>query len=208
MLAKMLLRKANAAKTLSYITSANSAAATITIPAAAAIGDIAVLVDKGWGGTNPPTTVVPTNWTQIDNRSFDTSPGVRSILSYKVLVSGDPGASITGMTATFYLEKLMLIFRPSASGTVSIANATGAVVDTNPVAQVVPANTSPYIVVGACSSYSAAPAWASTWYDATFTKTYLKLAYKLFNSSPASVSVDTNDAGSGNALQSCAIVVT
>lgn len=98
---------------VNYVTSANSTTNTITIPASAQVGDIAILIDYGYlTSTTAPTTVIPSGWTSIVTASNTTSPAQRSCISYKTLVSGDPGASITGMNTT-NMRKTMLIYRPT-----------------------------------------------------------------------------------------------
>jgi hypothetical protein len=98
---------------VNFITSDISTTSTITIPATAAIGDIAIIFDYGYiTSTTAPTAVTPTNWTSIASVSNTTSPSQRLNVSYKTLVSGDPGSSITGVNTTS-MRKIILIYRPT-----------------------------------------------------------------------------------------------
>lgn len=86
--------------------SATSTASTITIPAAAAIDDFAVLFDFSTTTTN----TIPSGWTSINGV---TTTGIRTNISYKKLVSGDPGSSITGMAGT--TRKILLIVKGNSA---------------------------------------------------------------------------------------------
>lgn len=211
MLPKMLLRKAGV-PALSFNTSASSTSNTITIPSGAAIGDIAVLLDFAGNFTGGiQTTVVPSGWTSVSNKSSSTnSEGSKSIVSYKKLVSGDPGSSITGMNGAGYNVKLMVVFTPSFPiTTITVAGLAETIADVAPAAQSVAAQTLNYAVIGCATNTNYAPSWTDTWYDNTYGSSRGKLAYKLFNSSPASVSMDfTTTAYSHACIQAFALVVT
>lgn len=79
-----------------------STGSTITIPSAADIGDYAVLFDT----STTTTDTTPTNWTSLNKA---TTTGIRTNVSYKRLVSGDPGSTITGMAGT--TRKIILIIK-------------------------------------------------------------------------------------------------
>ena len=98
---------------VNFVTSTTSQTSTITIPATAAAGDIAILVDYGYlTSTTAPTAVTPTNWTSITTTSNTTSPAQRINVSYKTLIAGDPGSTITGINTTS-MRKTMIIYRPT-----------------------------------------------------------------------------------------------
>lgn len=98
-----------------FVTSATTSTATIVIPATAAIGDVAILLDRAQASTAAaPAAVTPVGFTQQNTAANATTTGLRISSTYKVLVSGDPGATITGMTGTASQTKVILIFRPSA----------------------------------------------------------------------------------------------
>jgi hypothetical protein len=102
---------------MTFITSATSSVSTITIPSTAAVGDIAVLFD--YSTTTTDTT--PTGFTQVNTA---TTTGIRTSNSYKILVTGDSGASITGMAGT--TRKIIAIFRPATTVRSVVATSSGA----------------------------------------------------------------------------------
>jgi hypothetical protein len=125
--------------TVTIQATATSTASTITIPATAAVGDVAILFDTSTTTTN----VVPSGWTSINGT---TTTGIRTNVTYKILVSGDPGNSITGMAGT--TRKVMLVYRgnvsinalgvtvPASQSTVSVPTNQTLVGDVGPVAQI------------------------------------------------------------------------
>jgi hypothetical protein len=205
MLSHALRRVSPKGKTLTFITSATSTGTTITIPATAQAGDLAVLFDFVRGSTS---SVAMSGWTATHFRSSGTY-NVICVLSYKVLEAGDPGSVLSGLVVATSASKQLLVFRAvPAAIDVTSADLDGAGVTTNPSAQTVVAQTTyPYIAVGACAGSSAVPTWASTWYDAGFVLGYARLAYKLFNDNGASVSIDCGDSGNYTFLLSGALLV-
>lgn len=108
-------------KNFTFVASATSTTNTISIPASSNVGDFAVLFDSSINSSfTPPSTVVPSGWSSISNVSGTNSiipfiyTSIRSIVSYKSLVSGNPGSSITGMNATTD-RKIIMVFRPNFS---------------------------------------------------------------------------------------------
>lgn len=101
---------------LSVVANTTSLTTTIAIPASAAVNDIAILCDRAVGTTSTPNAVTPAGWTQILTGAATSSfsGGVRSSITYKQLVSGDPGSTITGMatSGSVTVSKIMLIVRP------------------------------------------------------------------------------------------------
>ncbi|RWO94464.1 MAG: hypothetical protein EOQ97_32095, partial [Mesorhizobium sp.] len=99
---------------VSFLTSAVSTVATITVPGTILAGDIAFLVDAIVDSTLTP--VYPAGWTTIDEVAVTGAGGssTRMICSYKILVSGDAGATVTGMASPNPARKSMLVFRGSA----------------------------------------------------------------------------------------------
>jgi hypothetical protein len=82
--------------------STTGTATTITIPAAANIGDYAILFDS----STTTTDTIPSGWTSINGV---TTTGIRTNISFKRLVSGDPNTSVTGMGGN--TRKIMLIVK-------------------------------------------------------------------------------------------------
>lgn len=104
---------------LSYVTSANTTSSSITIPATAQAGDIAVLVEvafvsttASWGTLTNPSGF--TQFTQSSNSTSSVNGSAKCVVSYKVLASGDPGSSVSGGTVTnATYNQVMMIYRPN-----------------------------------------------------------------------------------------------
>lgn len=199
---------------LVYVDVATSSADTITIPAGALAGDVAILADYATNSTaSEPTLVTPTGWTSDGEIGFiSATTGSRMDVSHKILVGGDPGASITGMAGTEDEQKIMFVFRP-AGGT--IATVTGndyaeEATDANPASQTANASAgaAPIIVIGAGGNRGGAPAFstASPAFDSTTTvdpgTPALIAGYKVYNSAPLDHDIDVNDLGNNNILVS------
>jgi hypothetical protein len=203
-LAHRLRRKSGAAvlTSLTFVASAVSNANTITIPAGAQAGDLAVLFDKPVGtvsGSDPPT-----NWTSILGAGGTNGLAV----SRKLLVGGDPGASVTGITGSGNSNKVMFVFRPDAPITTVTASTWGQqITANNPTPQTVSASgqPTPLVVFGGAgvTSGTAAFSTASPAFDSTVANAagLVIAGYKIYNSSPADHSIDMNDLGN-NALVS------
>jgi hypothetical protein len=114
---------------MEYITRATSNSTAITIPATAAVGDFAILFDR----STSITDTIPSGWTSIN---AVTTGGIRSNISYKKLVLGDPGASISGMTNS---TKVLMIFRSNTGTftTATFSTPSGQATTANPTAQTV-----------------------------------------------------------------------
>ena len=108
-------------KNFTFVASATSTTSTISIPASSNVGDFAVLFDSSRDiSFFTPITVVPSEWSSISNVSESnilSLSSIRSIVSYKSLVSGDPGSSITGMDVGLLGtdRKIIMVFRPNFS---------------------------------------------------------------------------------------------
>jgi hypothetical protein len=96
---------------LTFVASAFQVATSsqsITIPATAQVGDIAVLFDRqnNTGGSN----ATPSGWTTIgtvtNNPMFVTA-------SYRILTAGTPGLTINGQSNV--TRKIMVVYRPSTA---------------------------------------------------------------------------------------------
>jgi hypothetical protein len=192
--------------TLTFVDSATSTGTTITIPAGAQEGDIAVLADFQVTGSGP-TLVTPTNWTNI----VDTANAFSLLAtSYRELPSGAGGTNVTGMTVAGgeVCSKVMLVFRPDSSASAITPSAfneetTGG----NPAEQTVSASGQavPLIVLGILAAENTTnPAFstASPAFDDTVPSNDLRFGYKIYNSSPADHTIDMADLSAGNFLQS------
>jgi hypothetical protein len=106
-----------AVTSMTYVNAAftSSNTANITLSASAQTGDIAILYDVTLTTTN---NTVPSGWTQIVNQ---TTTGIRTIVSYRILTAGQAGTTITG-TAT-NSRKFIAVYRgniPINTATVTV----------------------------------------------------------------------------------------
>lgn len=205
-----------AAGEITFIASTTStASATITAPATINAGDLLILADSARNGVGAPTTVVPAGFTSIINTLLDTvvSGQVRNIASYKIADGTEDGATITGMNGTITDTKIMLQFRRDpVTSVASVEDVTGEGTTGNPASQTVNAlgQVPPLIVfaVYKATSSSVDPRTFSPAKDAEVNANDaggpddLWFAYLIYNSSPADVTVDMDDEGIGNLLQS------
>ena len=192
----VLFNKRNASIS-STVLSAGSSSSTIVIPASAAVGDLAILFDHGnqTGGTSD---VIPTGWTGLVT---DAGSPDRIRCSYKKLVGGDPGATITGLNATS-VNKLMLVFRPTFSITTITPSTWLAQVTTgNPASQAVSASgqATPLVVCGGAGVFDATAVFstASPAFDAEIASSNADIivGYKIYNSAPVNHTIDMDDLG-------------
>lgn len=205
----MLLRKAvTVVQGLTYVSSATSTGSTIVIPSDAAIGDLAILWDAAENDPFSPSAVDPSGWTEMLNILSYYYIVARTVVCRKKLVSGDPGATITGMNGNVANRKLMVILRPNkAIGTITTLNYAKQSTDTQPADQVKSTQTAPYVVIGGAYC-DVAPAFSSAWYDQQFTNNNLLAGFKIFNSGPASTTINLSTYGTDNSLVSCSVTVT
>jgi hypothetical protein len=193
--------------TLSFFASATATSgATITAPASINAGDLIVLID--WGGMasgSPPTAVTPSGFTKDhDSVNSALNNDCRLIISRKIAAGTEGGTSITGMSADSNIRKIMMVFRGSSA----IATATpssffdSGFTNGDPSAQTVTASggTPPLVAIGATMCRDTAnPTITMTPNDGTVSAgTRLRAGYKIYNASPANVSVDMADAGDSN----------
>lgn len=198
---------------LVFRASANAATESITIPATARENDLAILIDLATDST--VTAVIPTNWTEVASMADDIGGIGQSKIrvSTKILTSSDPNTSVTGMNGSGgFMAKVMLVFgKVIGSRTFNdVANSTFGT--SNPAAQTCNASggTAPLIVLGiaadAHSPYAAAFSTASPAFDATVASgSYLVVGYKIYNESPQDHTIDMDDLGDLNLLESAYI---
>lgn len=198
---------------VTFVDSSTSLTTSITIPAGSQSGDLAVLFDIAiQSSTSQPTTVVPTDFNTIVNTGFSGNFACRGIFSYKILTESDPGASITGMDGTFSERKILAVFRPNSGKvitSVQLSTPSSELTDGNPVAQSISMSGSSPVIIGFVGygngSLQIDPRTAT---GATFSELtaaincYMK--YTIFNQgdTPTNASVDMDDEGSNNILQS------
>lgn len=188
-------------RTLTFVDSAVSSGASITIPAAAQENDIAFLADASQLGED---NLIPSGFTSLANASSESSLRLRT--SYRVLGAAPGGTSATGMDGDFTDQKIMLVFRPNQpASSIAIPTWGAEATQNNPSAQTVSASgqTQPLVVIGAAAT-SGSPAFstASPAFDGTVTQGLLIVGYKVYNTAPSDHTIDMNDLGSRNVLES------
>lgn len=190
---------------IALVLSATSLIATLTVPSGVRAGDLLVFLDRV-STTGLPTSVVPSGFTTAVTSNDATN--VRMITSYKIANGTEGGTNITGMTpGDFEDGKALLVFRGNKPiRTASLLDAAGEVTNGNPASQVVNASggAAPLIVIAGYASNTAVnPRTFTPTKDGEVNPdTLLYLAYKIYNSGPADVTVDIDDEGNGNGLQS------
>lgn len=207
---------------LTFVGSTTSTGSTIDPHGDTVIGDLAVLVDQKFvlnGGA--PAAVVPTGFAQISSlgltfaAGFFDDEGNRVVISCRKLAST---GTITGMSGGDRINKALLIFRPNAEiDAISFSTPNEQATTGNPSPQSVLAvgQSPPILVIGSAANSGAtgAPSLSlSPAVDGTINSvsgpTYLSVPYKIYNSSPADHSIDANDSGDSNLLQSFYIQVS
>lgn len=197
----------------SSATSTNSA--TITAPSGIQAGDLLVLLDSVWNNfAAPPASSVPTGFTSIVTATLGAAFSARMTLSYKKADGTESSASLTGMTGSGGAAKVLYTFRGNTPINDVNVSATGSeATDGNPVAQTISASggTPPLVAIAGYSSSAAVDPRTFTVggvgakdgeLEAAGTSIFTWLAYKLYNASPANISVDMDDEGSSNIILS------
>lgn len=194
--------------TITMQASTTSAASTITVPTCQA-GDVLVLFDRPLGSA-PPAPVVPSGWSTGNNLSFG---NYKMYVSYKLATGADSGASVTGMNGSISNAKMMYVFRPDVAALVltlgsSVSDLTTTATDAV-ATTLAGSGTAPLIVIGSYSRNGpVSPRGMSPAKDGEITATNAYLAYKIYNSSPANVTVTTPGNASPNSAQAMYLVPT
>ena len=192
--------------TLSLQDNATSTSTTITGPSSIQTGDLILLLDRSYGAA-APSTVVPSGFTSIVNTA---GSNLRQIVSRKIADGSEASATITGMAAGFFgdVAKELYVFRGDAAiSSVTASTPNNQATTGNPSSQSVTASggTPPLIVFGAygVGTGTVDPRTFSPAKDGEINGAATSyLAYKIYNSSPADVSIDMDDEGDENCLQS------
>lgn len=185
--------------TITFVNSATATGGDITIPASAAVGDIAILFDTATSFSATPSDVAPSGWTLIGTSLAVSGSilGLRSSVRYRVLTTGQPGSTVTGIAGDTML-KHMLVFRKSAGTWQTPAGNSQQATTGNPTLQTVTVGSAPLIVLGDYSAtgdidtgmtFSPTEAGELNAGDGHHTK------YKIYNTGPQNTSVDMNDEG-------------
>jgi hypothetical protein len=201
--------------------SATSTAQTVNAPADIQAGDLLVLADLGTAILSTPATVEPPGFNTIINTSgAPAGTGARQIFSYKIADGSEGSTTITGMNGGSSNNKVLLVFR----GNVPIVTATpntfaGQVSALNPSAQNVAASggTPPLVIFGIYGVDNSASVNPRTFTVAGSpakdgevgnSSSDLFVAWKIYLTAPADASIDMDDEGNANVLQSGYIALT
>lgn len=140
-------------------------------------------------------------------------------MSYKLAVGTEGGTTLTGMAGAVFAAKILTVFRPSIAATaLTVGSVAEEGINGDPGGHVVAASggTPPLIVFGRYSNADLfdqnisprtfSPAADGELQPSLINSFYLK--YKIYNSSPANVTVDMGDENAGTILQSFYLAVT
>lgn len=187
---------------LAFRSSSTSSASTITVPSDVVAGDLLVLYDTPVNLSGFPTSVVPTKFSTILNSTSGNAR--RTVCSYKIAEGTDAGTSITGMNGTNANSKILLAFSTNGATAAAAYDIAFQSTDGDPTAQVVNASgqTTPLVVLAFMRQATATGQSFSPTEDGTVTDLTSKGYYKIYNSSPADVTVDCGDGGTQNNLMS------
>ena len=188
------------------VTSVSLFASTITntsslaYPASIAAGDVAVILDFSRG-----VPVLPSGFTNIPGADSG-GPNGQTRASYRILDGSETG-SVSVMSDTDS-GAVMLVFRGDVPiTTVTPAGWTAeASATSSPATQLVPSGSgaAPLAVFGIIGAGTSSTTFGtvSPSFDAVLGSDEARLAYKIYNASPADVSVGGNDNGNGNGMAS------
>jgi hypothetical protein len=185
---------------LSYVTNANVQSNTITIPSGVMKGDLLVLLDFVKRESGSVTTLVPSGFTQIAANDMNITPdGWGMAASYKIATDGDADTVVAGMNSDIE-RKLMTVFRGdrpinkvTVGGALMRAYRTGTITDTIAGS----ASVAPSVVLGFLGNSGSSPDLTASPRDNWITGTGTSggephtawLAWKIYNSAPANMSV-------------------
>lgn len=174
-------------------------------------GDLIVHLDYSLNNIGSPTTVIPTGFTQITNNVAGSV--ARQIASYKIAAGSEGGTTLTGMSGNIATRRIVVTFRRSPvaiAATVSTPNGEGT--SGNPALQNVAASggVAPLIVFGCYGSDgSVDPRTFSPAKDNEVAQaTNLYLAWRVDNGAGQDTSIDMDDEGNANILQSFYIALS
>jgi len=214
----MMHNSAVSLSNLTFVSNTTTTTAGVAIPSDFAEGDVAVLFQyaRGSGSYGGGT---PTGWTLVaNNRTTTGTGGTWGHISYKIMASGDPGTSATGgITGGQEQAKIMIGFRPNAPvTTVSISSLNTHAAATDAATQTVTdPGTKPFIAfahylnsAGVTNRTSNATMTEVASAAAAATEHYMRyLGYNVGDTSQ-SITVDMDDNGDNNVLQSFALSVS
>lgn len=197
-----------------FVASATADSTTVTIPASAALNDIAVIIEWAVSDEGTSTLGVPSGWTSV---KLQNSPSPAAMGAYrKTLGAGEGGTNVTtGTTSTDPSTIIMIVFRPTrAVGSVTASTWNGQGAGTgSPALQTVSASgqATPLIVIAAGGSWDLptppsfnfsveTPAFEGEVANTNPGGSFLRVGYTIYNVSALDQSVDIGDHGDWNSL--------
>jgi hypothetical protein len=199
-----------ASRLVAFQTSADSDQPTITCPTVSQ-GDIGVLFDTAGNLSTPfPSNSIPSGFTQLQTSTLSGFT-YRTTLSYKVFTGSEGGGSLSGLSGTSSMAKVLLVFRPNfAVAGVGVSTFLQETTQSAPSSQLIGAagQTAPLIRLAVCINGAAAsvPSFTSGTFDATQTRTGadsgMRAGYAIQNAAPTDDTVASGDNGNGNCLVS------
>jgi hypothetical protein len=104
----------------SGLTIQSNGSASFTMPTVQ-VGDVAILFDVANNTTAVvPTQTTPSGWTSIQTTGLASGTGQRINISTKILDGTESGTTVTGMTGTGALGKIVVFYRPSVNNVTSV----------------------------------------------------------------------------------------
>jgi hypothetical protein len=188
---------------LAFRSSATSTGSTIVAPSDIVAGDLLVMYDNV-SASSIPTTVVPAGFTSILNNTVGTIR--RCICSYKIATGSEAGTTITGLSGTGgALAKILHVYSTNGATTGTVRSINYEQTDADPAAQTITSGSgvAPLVAINFIRNTSPTPTNTMTpTQDGNVQNGGHYSYYKIYNSSPANVTVDTNDGGLVNMLMS------
>lgn len=182
---------------------------TVTAPSDIIAGDLIVLWNLSENTAGAVSSVIPSGFTEIATSSQSQQ---RCTSSYKLADGSEASASLTVMDGDSRRYKAIYVFRGDVPATsVTLSSSVGSQSTSgNPSSQSVIASggTPPLVVLGFYGAFSTIdPRTFSPSSDGEIgsSDSRMFIDYKIYNESPADVTIDMDDEGASNHLHSCYI---
>lgn len=194
-------------QTIAFRSSATSTASTITAPSDIVAGDLLVIYDRATNTSGLPTSVVPSGFTSILDQGTENLR--RTICSFKIASGSEAGTSITGMNGTSANIKIMMVFSTNGATSAIAYDVEFQSTDADPTAQTITSSSGspPLVAFAFIRQVTTTSQSFSPTQDGTVVNGQNTGYYKIYNSSPANITVDCGDGGNANALMSFYIEV-
>lgn len=179
---------------IAFRSSATSTGSTIVAPSNIVAGDLLVLYDNVAGSA--PSSQVPSGFNTITDIPYLASR--RAVCSYKIATGSEAGATLTGMSGSTTMAKILLVFSTNGATAGTVKSIQSYYDDGNPPAQTITSGsgTAPLLVCGFIRSPTGSGNSMSPTQDGIILNGTVHYGYyKIYNSSPSNVTFDT---GTGN----------